>query len=153
MAAYRLPKATDEEKAARKEAIAEAMVGGPPRCPSQPPRPAWWCSARPREALAHGNPNAASDARTAAAPWPGPASLGAAENVKINLGPSAAASDVNALQVQALLAEGHGRRGAGPAGSGGLPGRLDQRLIGREVELEDALPSRQDFSRALVAAA
>lgn len=105
VAAYRLPKTTDEEKAARKEAVAGAMA----EAIAVPLRTAEACLVVLRaatEALAHGNPNAVSDARTAGAlAWAG--LLGAAENVKINLGPNAAPSDVSAERIQALLSEGH----------------------------------------------
>ncbi len=104
VAAYRLPKTTDDEKAARKEAVAVAMAGAI----AVPLRTAEACLVVLRaatEALGHGNPNAASDARTAGAlAWAG--LLGAAENVKINLGPNAAPSDVNAERIQALVAQG-----------------------------------------------
>lgn len=110
VAAYRLPKATDEEKTARKEAVAGAMA----EAIAVPLRTAEACLVVLRaaaEALAHGNPNAASDARTAGAlAWAG--LLGAAENVRINLGPNPPPTDPSADQIQALLAEGHSRQAA-----------------------------------------
>lgn len=85
VAAYRLPKATEGEKAARKGAIALALG----RATDVPLRTAEACLVvlkAAQEAAAHGNPNAASDARTAAAmAWAG--LVGAAENVRINAGP------------------------------------------------------------------
>jgi formiminotetrahydrofolate cyclodeaminase len=104
VAAYRLPKGTDAEKAARKQAVAVAMTGAT----AVPLRTAEACLVVLRaasEGLAHGNPNAVSDARTAGAlAWAG--LLGAAENVKINLGPSAEPADGIAQQIGALVAEG-----------------------------------------------
>jgi methenyltetrahydrofolate cyclohydrolase len=104
VAAYRLPKGTDPEKAARKDAVAKAMSGAT----AVPQRTAEACLVVLRaasEALAHGNPNATSDARTAGAlAWAG--LLGAAENVRINLGPNADPSDGDAFRIGALLAEG-----------------------------------------------
>jgi len=83
-AAYRLPKATEEEKAARKGAIAVALA----RATDVPMRTAEACLVvvkAAQEAAAHGNPNAVSDAKTAAAlAWAG--LVGAAENVRINVG-------------------------------------------------------------------
>jgi formiminotetrahydrofolate cyclodeaminase len=84
MAAYRLPKATDEEKAQRKEAIARAMS----LATQVPVRTAEACLVVMRaavEAAQNGNANALSDARTGGAMgWAG--LLGAAENVRINAG-------------------------------------------------------------------
>jgi formiminotetrahydrofolate cyclodeaminase len=82
MAAYRMPKATDEEKAARKPVIAAALA----RATAVPQETAERCAevlAASAEAAADGNPNALSDARTAGAlAWAGLA--GAVENVTIN---------------------------------------------------------------------
>jgi formiminotetrahydrofolate cyclodeaminase len=82
MAAYRLPKATDEEKAQRKKAISRAMS----RATQVPVQTAEACLVVMRasvEAAQNGNPNALSDARTGGAmAWAG--LLGAAENVRIN---------------------------------------------------------------------
>jgi formiminotetrahydrofolate cyclodeaminase len=82
MAAYRLPKATDEEKAQRKKAVTRAMS----HATQVPVQTAEACLVVMRaavEAAQHGNPNALSDARTGGAlAWAG--LLGAAENVRIN---------------------------------------------------------------------
>jgi formiminotetrahydrofolate cyclodeaminase len=82
MAAYRLPKATDEDKAQRKKAITRAMS----RATQVPVQTAEACLVVMRaavEAAQNGNPNALSDARTGGAmAWAG--LLGAAENVRIN---------------------------------------------------------------------
>ena len=98
MAAYRLPKASDDEKARRKQAIATAMA----HATEVPRRTAQACLAVLRAATvaaADGNPNALSDAKTAGAlAWAG--LLGAVENVKINLGPNpdtAAVAELDAL--------------------------------------------------------
>lgn len=86
VAAYRLPKASDEEKAARRRAVEAAMT----RATEVPLRTAEACLVvlgAATAAAADGNPNALSDARTAAAlAWAG--LRGAAENVRINLGPA-----------------------------------------------------------------
>jgi methenyltetrahydrofolate cyclohydrolase len=104
MAAYRLPKSSEAEKAARKAAVATAMSGAI----AVPLRTTEACLVVLRaanEGVAHGNPNATSDARTAGAlAWAG--LLGAAENVKINLGPRADASDGVVERLEALLTEG-----------------------------------------------
>ena len=83
MAAYRLPKATDEEKAARKAAIARAMRGA-----TEAPRTTLGLCV---QALAcgvtvaqHGNPSASSDVRVAAQLLKA-AAAGAAANIRINL--------------------------------------------------------------------
>jgi formiminotetrahydrofolate cyclodeaminase len=85
MAAYRLPKASDEEKAQRKQAITRAMS----RATQVPAQTAEACLVVMRaaiEAAQHGNPNALSDARTAGAmAWAG--LMGAVENVRINAKP------------------------------------------------------------------
>jgi len=104
IAAYRLPKVTDADKAARKAAVATAMSGAI----AVPLRTAEACLVVMRaatEALAHGNPNATSDAKTGGAlAWSG--LLGAAENVKINVGPTSDAAGDNADRIDALVAEG-----------------------------------------------
>jgi formiminotetrahydrofolate cyclodeaminase len=114
MAAYRLPKGTDEEKAARKAAIAGAMV----RATEVPLETAEACLVvlkAAEEAVSHGNPNALSDARTAAAlGWAG--LVGAAENVRINAASLPEESTAATLRVETAVAEG-GRR----AGALGLP--------------------------------
>ena len=82
MAAYRLPKQTDEDKAARKAAIAAALE----RATDVPLRTADACLAVLQDAVAaaaDGNPNALSDALTAGMlAWAG--LRGALENVRIN---------------------------------------------------------------------
>jgi formiminotetrahydrofolate cyclodeaminase len=104
IAAYRLPKSSEAEKAARKEAVARAMSGAI----AVPLRTAEACLVVLRaatEGFAHGNPNATSDARTAGAlAWAG--LLGAAENVRINLGPGADPPEGIVDRLEALLSEG-----------------------------------------------
>ena len=104
MVAYRLPKSSEEEKAVRKEAVARAMSGAI----AVPLRTAEACLVVLRaasEGSAHGNPNATSDARTAGAlAWAG--LLGAAENVRINLGPGADPLEGIVERLEALLREG-----------------------------------------------
>ena len=85
MAAYRLPKATDAEKAARKEAIQPALRRRP-TVPLETLRTA-------AEALAHaaapsreyGNPSAASDVRRRRSSCSRRPPRGAAANVEVNL--------------------------------------------------------------------
>lgn len=82
VAAFRMPKASQDEKARRADAVTAAM-----RIATQVPlRTAEACLLvleAAREAADHGNPNARSDARTGAAlAWAG--LLGALENVRIN---------------------------------------------------------------------
>lgn len=89
-AAYRMPKATDEEKAARTTAIAKAM-----RQATEVPLETCERTAEVLRAaaqgLAHGNPNAASDVRTAMALCRAALDAGA-ENVRANVSsPSIAA--------------------------------------------------------------
>lgn len=102
VAAFRLPKATDEEKAARKRAVDAAMA----TATDVPLRTAEACLlvlGFAVTAAADGNPNALSDARTAAAlAWAG--LKGAAENVRINLGaagPSPARDRIEAAEREA----------------------------------------------------
>ena len=84
MAAYRLPKATDGEKAERKAAIVRAMATAT-QVPAQTAESCLAVMRAAAEAAQHGNPNALSDARTGGAmAWAG--LLGAAENVRINAG-------------------------------------------------------------------
>jgi formiminotetrahydrofolate cyclodeaminase len=84
LAAYRLPKGTDAEKGARKEAIGAAL-GHATDVPSRTAEACLVVLKAADEAVLHGNPNAVSDARTGGAlAWAG--LVGAAENVKINLG-------------------------------------------------------------------
>jgi len=82
-AAYRLPKATDEEKSARSAAILKAM-----RQATEVPLETCECAAQvlraSAQALAHGNPNAASDVRTAMALCRAALDAGA-ENVRANV--------------------------------------------------------------------
>jgi formiminotetrahydrofolate cyclodeaminase len=102
VAAYRLPKASDEEKAERKRAVDVAMAAAT----EVPLRTAEACLVvlgAAAAAATDGNPNALSDARTAAAlAWAG--LKGAAENVRINLGspaPSPARDRIEALERKA----------------------------------------------------
>ena len=84
LAAYRLPKGSDGEKAARKEAVAAAL-GHATDVPSRTAEACLVVLKAAEEAVLHGNPNAVSDARTGGAmAWAG--LVGAAENVKINAG-------------------------------------------------------------------
>jgi methenyltetrahydrofolate cyclohydrolase len=107
VAAYRLPKGTDEDKAARKSAIAVAMA----RATEVPLETAEACLVvlkSAEEAVLHGNPNALSDARTGAAlGWAG--LVGAAENVRINAASLPEGDRAAAFRVEAAVAEG-GRR-------------------------------------------
>jgi methenyltetrahydrofolate cyclohydrolase len=87
IAARRLPKETDEDKRRRKQAVDDAL-----RLAAEVPmRTARACLAVLQEAVAaaeRGNPNARSDAITAAAiAWAG--LIGALENVRINVGAGA----------------------------------------------------------------
>lgn len=89
-AAYRMPKATDDEKAARSAAIKAAM-----RLATDVPLETCERAAdvlrAAAQALAHGNPNASSDARTAIALCRAALDAGA-ENVRTNVAsPSLAA--------------------------------------------------------------
>jgi formiminotetrahydrofolate cyclodeaminase len=114
MAAYRLPKATDEEKAARKHAIAAANT----RATEVPLQTAEWCLqvlGAAAEAAACGNPSAASDARTAAAVALA-GLLGALENVRINLRADDPASAPLLARAGGLWTEGRAR-----AAEAGLP--------------------------------
>jgi formiminotetrahydrofolate cyclodeaminase len=90
-AAYRMPKAGDEEKAARSAAIAKAM-----RQATEIPLETCECAAQvlraSAQALAHGNPNAASDVRTAMALCRAALDAGA-ENVRANVGSPSLASE------------------------------------------------------------
>ena len=107
VAAYRLPKGTDADKAARKGAIATALA----RATDVPLATAEACLVvlkAAQEAAAHGNPNAVSDARTGGAL--GFAGLvGAAENVRINAASQAESGVVAVERVEAALAEGRTR--------------------------------------------
>jgi formiminotetrahydrofolate cyclodeaminase len=89
VSAYRLPKATDDEKAARKKAVRAAMAVAT-GVPLVTARECLTVMGAAVEAAAHGNPSALSDARSGGAlAWAG--LLGAAENVRINLGPDLSA--------------------------------------------------------------
>ena len=84
MAAYRLPKSTDEEKAARKTAVARAMQRAT-EVPLQTLRLACRALVLGERVAQHGNPSAASDAGVAASLLHA-ACEGAAANVRVNLG-------------------------------------------------------------------
>ena len=109
VAAYTLPKASDAEKAARKEAVGRAMALATD-VPLQTAEACLVVLKAAQEAAEHGNPNALSDARTAGAlAWAG--LLGAAENVRINA-PSLGDAAAPALEkVEAALREGRSRAG------------------------------------------
>ncbi len=106
IAAYRLPKGTDDEKAVRKGAIATALA----RATDVPLQSAEGCLVvlkAAQEAAAHGNPNALSDARTGGAmAYAG--LTGAAENVRINLGPTDQGSELRA-RLEAIVQDGRTR--------------------------------------------
>jgi methenyltetrahydrofolate cyclohydrolase len=107
VAAYKLPKGTDAERAARKEAVARAMAFATD-VPLQTLEACLVVLKAAQEAAEHGNPNALSDARTAGAlAWAGLA--GAAENVRINA-PSQGEAAAGALEkVEKALGEGRAR--------------------------------------------
>jgi formiminotetrahydrofolate cyclodeaminase len=114
MAAFRLPKATDEEKAARKQAIAAANR----RATLVPLETAERCLEvleAAGEAAAAGNPNATSDARTSAATAMA-GLLGALENVRINVRADDPASGPLLARAEELL-----RAGRAKAAAAGLP--------------------------------
>ena len=120
VAAYRLPKATAEEKASRKRAV-DAAVAVATDVPLRTAEMCWIVLGAAQAAAENGNPSALSDARTAAAlAWAG--LKGAAENVLINLGsadPSPARDHVDGLEREAgerLAAMGLAPAGPGPAG-------------------------------------
>ena len=96
LAAYRMPKGSEEEKAERKSAVDRAME----RATAMPLETAKACVTvldAAVEAAAHGNANALSDARTAGA-LALAGLLGAVENVRINAQP-----DSEFLQTASLL--------------------------------------------------
>lgn len=102
MTAYRLPKATDEEKAERTRGIQQAMQGAT-TAPLDTLRAVVEAMAHARVVAAHGNPSAASDVRVALELLEA-AAAGATANVEINLGEledeafkKATASDVLSL--------------------------------------------------------
>ena len=84
MAAYALPKNTEEEKAARRAAAEEAIKGAA-LVPLETLKAAVVIAGLAREAAARGNPNCLSDAGVAAL-LARAAATGAAYNVRINLG-------------------------------------------------------------------
>jgi glutamate formiminotransferase/formiminotetrahydrofolate cyclodeaminase len=107
MAAFKLPKAGDEEKAARKRAIAAANL----RATEVPLQTAESClvvMAGAAEAARHGNPSALSDARTAAA-CAQAGLLGAVENVRINARADDPATAPLLARAQAILEEARTR--------------------------------------------
>jgi formiminotetrahydrofolate cyclodeaminase len=110
VAAYKLPKASDAEKAARKEAMGRAMALATD-VPLQTAEACLVVLKAAQEAAEHGNPSALSDVRTAGAlAWAG--LLGAAENVRINA-PSLGEAGTSSLdKVTAALDEGRSRAGA-----------------------------------------
>lgn len=103
MAAFRLPRATDEGKAARVMAIQEALDGAAV-VPLGVARRAVALMALAEDAAALGNPNAASDGYSGGAMLFA-ATLAALANVRIN-----AASLKDAARVTALLEEAHDLR-------------------------------------------
>ena len=111
MAAYRLAKATDDDKASRKAAIARAMQGAT-EVPLQTLRLTCRALAVGETVAQHGNVSAASDVGVAASLLYA-ASEGAAANVRINLGAwseekfrteTAAEADALSAQAVAILA-------------------------------------------------
>jgi glutamate formiminotransferase/formiminotetrahydrofolate cyclodeaminase len=106
MAAYRKPRGTDEEKSARKLAIADAMRGAT-EAPLETLRLVVQALELGETVARHGNPSAASDARVAAGLLAA-AAEGAAANVRINLESlgdeeyrRAASGEMEALLIQA----------------------------------------------------
>ena len=83
VAAYKLPKATDAEKAARKTAVRDAMRGATD-VPLETARSAAHLVAHGRAVAANGNPNARTDAAVAVN-MARTAVFGAIQNVEINL--------------------------------------------------------------------
>jgi formiminotetrahydrofolate cyclodeaminase len=83
MAAYRLPKATDPEKTARKQAI-QAALRAASDAPLDTLRATAEGMAHARVVAAHGNPSAASDIRVAIELLEA-AGAGAAANVEVNI--------------------------------------------------------------------
>jgi len=116
MAAYRLPKATDEEKATRKRAI-DAAVSLATDVPLRTAEACTTVLGTAAFAANDGNPNALSDARTAATlAWAG--LKGAAENVRINLAGSADPSPMRSRieSLERAAGETLGALGLTPAG-------------------------------------
>jgi methenyltetrahydrofolate cyclohydrolase len=83
MAAYRLPKSTDEEKARRKQSVQDALKAAT-TTPLEVLRAAGAVMALARGVAAHGNRSAASDVRVALELLEA-AAAGAAANVEINI--------------------------------------------------------------------
>jgi formiminotetrahydrofolate cyclodeaminase len=107
VAAYRLPKSTDEEKAVRKQAIAAAMRGATD-VPLETARAAVALVPLGRIVAAHGNPNAKSDAGVALS-MAMTAYAGGRANVEINLdgvGDEAYVSGVRAALEEMMVAAG-----------------------------------------------
>lgn len=104
VAAFRLPKSTDEEKTARRAAIAAATRGAT-ETPLETVERSVEVLRSAALALAHGNPNAASDVRSAMA-LARAAIEGGTENVRANLeSPSIAAeSSAYLARLETLLA-------------------------------------------------
>lgn len=94
-AAYRLPKASDDEKAARSAAIKAAMRQAT-EVPLETCERAADVLRAAASALAHGNPNASSDVRTAMALCRAALDAGA-ENVRVNLEAPSMAAEAPAL--------------------------------------------------------
>jgi len=121
VAAYKLPRASGDEKAVRKRAV-DAANSVAIDVPMRTAEMCWVVLGTAQAAAENGNPNAVSDARTAAAlAWAG--LRGAAENVRINLGASAGPSQIRSrlesLESAAgasLAALGLAPRGPAPAG-------------------------------------
>ena len=115
VAAYRLPKASDEEKAARKRAV-DAAVSVATEVPLRTAEACMVVLGAAASAANDGNPNALSDARTAAAlAWAG--LKGAAENVRINLAASADPSPMRSRIESLESAAGETLGGLGLAGT------------------------------------
>jgi methenyltetrahydrofolate cyclohydrolase len=109
VAAYKLPKGSDSEKAARKEAVGQAMALATD-VPLQTAEACLVVLKAAQEAAEHGNPNALSDARTAGAlAFAG--LVGAAENVRINASSLGDAAAPAVEKVEAALREGRSRAG------------------------------------------
>jgi methenyltetrahydrofolate cyclohydrolase len=95
IAARRLPKDSEAQKAARKAAV-DAALGKAADVPMRTARACLTVLQQAVEAAEHGNPNARSDAVAAAAlAWGG--LVGALENVRINIGAGAAPEAVEAI--------------------------------------------------------
>ena len=125
MAAYRLPKATDEDKASRKTAIARAMQGAT-EVPLQTLRLACRALALGETVAQHGNVSAASDVGVAASLLYA-ASEGAAANVRINLGAWSEEKfrTETAAEADALVSPGCRNPGPHPHRSGGVNGERE----------------------------